>query len=371
MDSSQTLSHSDGRTIYYQLDEISQMLEDFAFTGAVAACKDIKDRWSDINSFRTFVSAALNVGLSEIIIKHAKDGLPMVEIGSGIGYTLNPNVTAKVIKIQPNRDECQLLKNASAEHIYQADLEGVCQRLLETSKKISLFFALNVFDNWTSTRRMQHLSLLSQLQASGDYIIAMHDANPMLDVAIQQIEELHPDCCAFPFFPLTNTTTAGSKFSVILVPLTGAGKPPHDVILGMIQEEAVLRAQGLCSSMQHHLNQLQKQKDLKVIVLEDFFVAQLKKDLEQTGYKVDTYYQASFSVATPTIDIKQNLIYKPVTDSASVRQWSLDDPNLLKSLADKNLHIPVHFNATFLENMRNQNQRILGAEILVIKGTKI
>lgn len=68
--------------------------------------------------------------------------------------------------------------------------------------------------------------------------------------------------------------------------------------------------------------------------------------------------------------IEQDLMYKAVTDSLTVRQWDLTDKKLIESLAKKNIALPDHFDASFVADLRAKKQKVFGAEILVIEAVK-
>ncbi len=330
-----------------------------------------KDKWSPVNSFRSFVSSALNKGLSEIISKHAKNDHPIVEIGSGIGYVLSESLSPKTIRTQPSHAECQLLSKSISEPIYKTDIEGIYNCLLESGKKIPLFFAVDVFDTLSPSLRKGSFLQISQLQNTDDRILIMLDTNPCLDVTIEHLGSLYPEHAIFPYYPLTNDP---AKFSVIIVPIEYVQhKPSQSELLEMINQESMAIMSGRVSQMQYGLHQLQKKFDLKVVNLEDFFSEQVKSELVQAGYKADVYYHSSFTTGDlpkGLQEIKQDLVYKPVTDTATVRQWCLTDEKLLSSLNKKGLSLPKHFNEDFLHSIRAQGQKIFGAEILVIEATK-
>lgn len=215
---------------------------------------------------------------------------------------------------------------------------------------------------------------MSQLQESGDHIISLHDVNPYLEVAIQEIEAQNPGHYALPYYSIKdNPCLCPAKCSVVLVPTKILrNKPSLSQFVSMMENEALLLSKGCCSQQQHQLNALKTHMNLKVVALEDFFADQMKSHMQQTGYKVDSYYTATFTAEKDfPPEMKQDLLHRQVTDYASLRQWRLDDPNLLRALAAKHLHIPASFDASFLEDMHNKNLRIQGAEILVIRGTKI
>ncbi len=355
---------------YFNFDEVSLLLKSAAF---VDEKKDAvgKDKWSGVNNFRSFVSPALNKGLSEIISQHTKGEYPIVEIGSGIGYSLPNSISTRTIRIQPSNSECQLLRKSIADPIYRMDIDRLYNSLLESGKKIPLFFALDVFDTMSTNARKTSFSQISQLQNAGDRILIMLDTNPCLDAVIGQIEALYPEHVALPYLPLSYEC---AKHSVIVVPSKLVEhKPAISQLPAIINREATETMSGRIPQMQYMLHQLQNKLNLTVIDLEDFYAELVKSELEQTGYTVNVNYHTSFTVGDlpeGISGIKQDLIYKPVTDIATVRQWSLDDKKLISYLAKKGLKLPDHFNETFLNDIRKKGQKIFGAEILVIEATK-
>lgn len=357
---------------YLSLEEAFRLLEASTFVSREEVSENLKDRWSQVNQFRAFVSPALNRGLLDIILPHLKQESPAVEIGSGIGYSLPEGISKKMIRIQPAIAECRLLSTTTKDPIYQLDIEGMYNNLIGAEKKIPLFFALNVFDVLPPEKRRSSLLQLSQLQNRGDRILMMLDTNPCLEVIVGELEALHPDCAIFPYFSLTKKP---SKMSVLIVPMQYVQhKPSESDMIAMIEDEARAIMDGRTSHTQHALRQLQGTLNLKVIELESFFTEQLSNELKQTGYKSRVYYHSSFTTGDlpkGLSGIKQDLIYKSVTDTATVRQWSLQDKNLLVSLSNKGIRLPEQFNDQSLQNLREKGQKIFGAEILVVEATKM
>ncbi len=372
IDSSSTLDNIRETEIsYFSMEEITQLLENNTFIDIHE--DDIsQDKWSMVNNFRSFVSPALNQGLSEIISKNSKGSHPLVEIGSGIGYSISDKLSSRIVRIQPTHSECKLLSKSTSSPIYKMNIEDLYNTLSNSGKKIPLFFALDVFDTMTPDVRQTSILQISKLQNPGDSTLILLDTNPCLDVTVRQLENLYPDSAIFPYFLLGKTC---DKFSVIIVPLEFiSSKPSVKDLVEMIEMESQIHMRGQLSRLQYQLHQLQKEKNLKVLSLEDFFVEQTQKDLEQVGYKTNVYYHASFTSGSPPneiSEIKQDLIYKAVTDSATVRQWSLNDKNLLRYLAKKNLNLPRDFDEIYLQNLREDGKKIFGAEILVIEAVKI
>lgn len=353
---------------HFKREELSDLLNPFFYIDKGEEKNSI-DKWTNMNSFRSFVPLALTQGLSEIISPHIKEGHPIVEIGSGIGYTLSENLASVTIRTQPDASECFLLGKSTSDPICQIDIEGLFNQLFKSGKKIPLFFGLNVFDTMLTSERKKCFSQLSKLQIPGDRILILLDTNPYLNAIIPQLETLYPQHALFPFLPLKNEP---ARFSLIPVPSKFIlHKPSLDEFHLMMQKEAFSLSTGHPSELQMQLHELQKKHDLKVIDVETFFAEQIKKELEEAGYHTNVRYHASFATGNLTkagSQIKQDLLYKPVTDFATVRQWSLDDKKFIHLLNKKGLTLPGHFNEDFLKTVRAQNHKIFGAEFLVIEG---
>lgn len=363
--------YSSDSTQYFEINELSSLLERNAYVCGKEGIS-VEDKWSKVNNFRAIVSSALNKGLSDILSQNIKGEHPIVEIGSGIGYKLPESISAKTIRIQPGPSECELLKRSISDPIYQMNIEDLYNSLVDNGKKIPLFFALNVFDTMSTDERKANLLRISQLQNPDDRILIMLDTNPLFDKTIKQLESLYPKHVALPYFP---PKTEYNKFSVIMVPVEFIEfNPNENELLKIIEQESRALALGYLTEMQYGLSLLQNKLNLKVVALEDFFVDQVKEELNEIGYTSNIYYHASFTAGDLPAGfstVKQDLLYKSVTDSATVRQWCLTDENLLNRLSKKGLSLPDHFNDGFLSDLKEKGQKILGAEILVIEAKKI
>lgn len=354
--------------LYFTASEITELLTSHLFV--IGKEEKVKDKWFPVNTFRSFVTPALNKGLCELISKYAKPDCPVIEIGSGIGYSVEK--LSNIIRTQPSQDECKLLGESISAPVYNLDIQGIYRSLSESGKKVPLFFALDVFDTLSPELRKSSFLQLSQLQNSGDRILMMLDTNPCFDVMIKHFETLYPDHAIFPYYPLSSDP---AKFSVIIVPTKYIEhKPTLSQLVEIINQESRTIMAERVSQLQCALHQLQNKFNLKVINLEDFFVEQLKNELAEAGYEADIFYHNSFSCGDLPKEfsaIKQDLVYKSVTDTFSVREWCLTDEKLLESLSKKKLTLPSHFNEEFLTSLREKQQKIFGAEILVINATKI
>lgn len=142
------------------------------------------------------------------------------------------------------------------------------------------------------------------------------------------------------------------------------------------EEELNAAIYGRTTQTQREFHQLQREKKLPIIVLEDFFAERARKELEQEGYQVRVYYHAAFSpggfpegVQPPYVQPGVDLCYKPVTDGGAMRMWSLTDQSLQSGLARKGIRLP-QYSAEFLSDLRGKGHKIFGMEFLVIEGVK-
>lgn len=352
---------------YLTLKEITQ---EFASKKFVSTMEDFKDKWSEVNLFRKRIAPALNRALSEIISKYSQEK-PIVEIGSGIGYTVSKELSERMIKTQPCPKECQLLSRAVSDPIYQIDIEGIYASLSQTGKKVSLFFALDVFDILSLEKRKESFKYISELQNQGDRIVILLDTNPALDRVVEHLASLYPKDGIYPYFPLTDEP---ERFALMIVPTKYIPhQPTLRDILQMIRDSSNPQLNATISKSQHALHALQKKFKLQLIYLEDFFSEQVKKELQEAGYASDVYYHASFvrgDAPAKVSGFTKDLVYKPVADSSTLRQWALDDDKLLSHLAKKGLKLPTDFDKEYLLSLRESGQKIFGAEILVIAATK-
>jgi hypothetical protein len=304
------------KDLYFKEDEIIELLKPQTFVPDKEEKE--KDKWWQVNSFRSYVTPALSQSLYEIISKCAKTDYPIIEIGSGIGYSLEG--LSNIIRTQPSKNECKLLSESISTAVYHLDIEGINKSLSACGKKVPLFFALDVLDTLSPEKRKASFLQLSELQNTGDQILVMLDTNPCLDVTIEHLESLHPDHVVFPYYPLSRDPV---KFSVIIVPKKYINsKPTQSQLLEIINQESKAIMSGKVTQIQYGLHQLQQKFDLQVIQLEDFFIEQVKKELKEAGYESEIYYHNSFTfgaIPKGLQGIQQDLVYKPVTDIFTVR----------------------------------------------------
>ena len=350
---------------YFGMGELSALLKEAKFFEKKTANlpKDpIKDPWAPVNWVRAPVAPALQCGLDEILSPHVRKGYPIVEIGAGIGYTLPAHLEACAIRIQPSVAECQLLKGNRP--LYQLDVEGLYQSLKGSGKKISLFFALNVFDCMAPEERDKSLSQLAALQETGDRMIFMLDHNPCVERVIDSLQALYPQHEAFPYSVFHDPC---APFTALLVPTPLAPfKSSHKEFTHVSEQYSTEEDAALYQKLR------KVEKRCREINLEQFFAGQMQIALEEKGYEVSYRYHASFTLGHFPADLSalnEEIFYKPVTGDGHIR--FLGDRKLLDLLPTKGLKLPERFTSAFLADIKRRGLKILGAEILVIEARKI
>ena len=366
---------------FFQKEELHTLLAHKQYSGPKASYATLS--WAGVNEVRRVVYPALSDCISKIVDRLSEGDRPIVEIGSGFGYTLSEKVAAKTIRTQPNTNECHLLFQCISDPIYRISSQDLCRCLRDKGKSVSLVFALDVFDTMSPQERQECFSQIAQIQSPGNRIAIMLDTNPEYTATLQQLEALHPGTVALPLLPFS---IASTKLSFVLVPSEYIPHKPTSIeISNMIDREVVeaLKGGGL-SKTQTGLHQLQQRLNLPIVKLEDFYAQQVKEDLERAGYTTKTYYEASFVPesmpsnllfvpGTPPADFadpQQDLSYKSVTDTFVIKSWAIYDPNLSSWLASKGLSLPPQFNEEYISKLRTHGVKLLGAEILVIEAVK-
>lgn len=355
---------------YFTKEEIENMFNHFVFRPRL----DIhdKDTWKDINYFRKSVQKGLNKAISEILFKFSVKDLPIVEIGTGIGYQLHEKISQSLIQTQKSKEECfQVFKN-HLQNIYQLDIDTMIATLSKINKKVSLFFAVNVFDTIDSSKRIEYFSKLSTLQNMGDRLLLILDTNPYLDVILDEIEESYPNHHVWPYF---SKGGAYEKLSVVLLPPEAKKqKLSRYQFIHLLREQSLKLSEGVSLRIFNNLVKLKKELNLEVIPLEDFFLSKVKCDLEDSGYSSKSYYHQAFEVANKLDDhnpIKQPLVYKFVTDVFNLRRWDPSDEVFKEINREKNLPDIDYISQKNYQNyLKEKNQFLQGAEILVVEAIK-
>lgn len=359
---------------YLMLDEARHLLGKRLFKPSQTQ-KNIKDDWCNINNTRSVVSEALNQGLSQLILKYTKPDDMIVEFGSGIGYDFTSDLTGRIIRTQKQVLECQLLSRSISDPIYLGDIETVCDSLAKSGKKIPLFFGLNIFDVLSPESRRKSLVKISQLQNINDHILILLDIHPFIEAMVDNLRVLHPKHVVLPFFQTEKPESLPEKLSLILVPDDWRDEQPDsEQIAEMIFNELneILMGKPVSNAQQTLNEELKSDRRFIAVDMEEFFIEQVTKELNEVGYQAKASYHNSFVAGTPSEVYKSNqlLLYKSQNDTMTVRQWDPSDSHLQKNLSKKNLPLP-NTDARFLASMKAQGKTILGAEILAIEAQKI
>lgn len=350
--------------------ELEKILSSYLTDDEVIAYKPCL--WKNINNFRKMVQSSLDEGISDIMAKHYVGGA-IVEIGAGAAYTLRDDINKNIIRLQPNKYDFHELMQAKIRNSYPIDIAQFAAALPNTNKYIPLYLAINVFDTMSPEKRLDNLLTISQTQQSAGKIIIISDTNPWLNSIIPEINTEYSDMIVLPYLPSHADDEQVYRASAILVPKELINKKPinADEFYKLWMDEISLRSHGYISDMQQQLEWAQKEYDLKIIVLEDYYAAKITAMLKNTGYEVSSYYHTSFAIMNKK-GITQAIIYKHVTESlATVRQWSHKDKKFIVRLKDKNLSLPDNYDDKFFADLLNSDQRLTGAELLVIEAKKI
>jgi len=320
-----------------------------------------QDMWKGLNELRSYVSSSLNLGLRDIILKYAETDSTILEIGSGIGYNISSEFFRALIKTQKSTKECQLLSELTKETIYQMSINDIYKSLKRNESTIPLILALNVFDTLLSDVRKKSLLQISKIQNVGDRLLIMLDTNPYLDATFEKLKNVYPEYTAIPYFPGSEKS---NKVLALLVPLK---LHSFNFSLGdlcvLMQAEAREVIGGCISEMQKLLKKLLENHDLQVIDFEDFFIQQMRKELEETGYKTNIFYHTSFTTGKFDMPMTKDILYKSVTATPPFKQYFVEDKFFVNTLKKKGIQLPA-------KSLKSEGCKIFGAEILVIEATK-
>ena len=360
---------------FFDKDDLSALFSRCKYTGPVAPAG--KSSWEGVNEARGYICGALNACISKIVEQYSQGDSPIVEIGSGIGYTLSPQTSFRIFQTQPDPYECSLLARENAQkEVYQMSVADLYKQLLPEGKRVPLFFALDVFDTMPPKQRAAAFSLISRLQSHGDRLIVMLDTNPEFTASLQEIESHYPDHTALPFF----LSSRCAKIRCVLVPnhLLAAsplfsGKPSAAELAHVCDEDPRAQIQQKSCPRQEELRRLQKEHDLPVVILEDFYKERAMEELAKVGYACKDYYTASFILDKPVWPFQDPaaglLVHKSVTDNFIVKSWRPNNPEFSQWLSSKGIQ-PPQFCDEELSHIRAKGLKILGAEILVVEATK-
>lgn len=337
----------------------------------------IIDRWEGINFHRAGVFSALQKGLSEIIESYAPGDCPIVEIGSGSGYTFSNDILSRLIRSQIDNDEAILLTRATTDPVYKTDIEGIYECLKTSGKKIPLFFGLNVFDSMCQEERECSIAQLSKLQNSGDHILILLDANPNLTIIIPELELCYPKHVFLPFLPLE---LVPAKTSVIAIPYAYAPvQSPEEFkeneLTKLFLKEVAALNKSRPTHFQRKLHELHAEHDFDIIPLEDFYLDKIQGTLQKGGYSVESYYHNAFVTESRLSGFYGNLElgYRGVADVITTRGWSRDDifTTFATSLKEKQLCLPSEITPDYMRVVTHRGEMVLGTEILVVAAKKL
>jgi hypothetical protein len=362
---------------YWRCEEIEQIL---------APCKKVpipstsfQDRWWKVNTMRKMVSPSLNQGLGDILREH--DESVIVEIGCGIGYRFLSEQEKFIIRLQPNIMDFSGLVEENISNIYPLTIGQFC-RLISAfpGKAVSRYIGINVFDSMPANEREQSLKAISKTQNVGDKIFIVMDANPDLATIIPEIMVEHSQMHILPYIPGGYLMSEQFyRISAILLPkeLNKTSLSMNaEIFEKVLQEEKELRHRGKISARQEQLEWAKGEYGLTVVPLEEYFADKMVKLFTNMGYEAKFYYHTSFvvmnllEIKTPS-KVEQPILYRPISDSLEpVCQWSHKDKNFLARLKHKKLSLPADCDDKWIENLLQNNQRLVGAELLVIEATK-
>lgn len=355
--------------VYFTKNELDHILAHKKYVRARQCPAEIDS--IDMSKPRTLFFQAFGKCISEIIEPVSQNDLPIVEIGSSTGYELSKKIIQKLIRTQPSHYECFLLNQTISDPIYRISLQDLCETLQGKGKKAPLFFGLNVFDTMSQGERKKCFSQIAKLQAPGNKLVLILDENPEFSATLKSLEAMNPGTVAVPFLPCS---TIPAKLSFVLIPSSYIkGKLTGIDVATMIQEDAeALYMKKRPSQRQLWLHALQQYLEMKVVALEDFYAEQVTKELAEAGYTSTVYYHIAFQSWTLPKDmkVKGDLVYLPVTETIAFKSWEVDNPFLKNWLQSKDLKIPPQFTPEFVSYLRQNGQRILAAEALVIEATK-
>lgn len=354
---------------YFTCQEILSLMQNVLFKGTAGRFAD--DTWERLNNTRALIAPALNKALAEIIARYAIADQPIVEIGSGIGYTLPKDLADRLIPIQPAASECQLLINSGTSPVFLASVADLHGCLSDSPKRLPLLFALNVFDTMQPGEREANLHRLSELQWSGDKLLIMQDVEPHVDGLLSYLKEKYPNHTIYPYIP----DTAYAKYSLIVVP-TKLVKPGYELTERFddaIDREINASNAGKITANQKWLKQIEKEHELKVFSYDQVYFEMTKNALHKAGYTSEHYCHVAFEPGkrSPQLPAFEHGAYKSVVNLAVVQVWSFKDSAFRKFLAAKQLQMPEHFTEDMLNKLLIQGQIMTAAEVLVVEATKI
>lgn len=360
---------------YFTFDELESLLKKFTSERSVQAQDVNGSNWNEdgIVSFRNKVSPSLNQGIAKLF-ESVPAETPIVEIGSGSTYQFP---TENVIRLQPEHTVFRKIEKLRG--AFQVSAQEFLDALpADSGKHIPYYFALNVFDVMPVQERVATIKSIAKTQSPDDVLLIVSDTNPFINTMLNELSDEYPDSVIYPYFPLPNENE-GMFYSVsaVIIPKAlafSSGLPlltmDSNSFGDLMTSEAIIRSQyHAISELFAVIGALKNKNKLQVVALESYYAKKLKTILEPY-YDVKVSYHTSFVKVDAELfpTLVQPIIYKPVSDcGGTIRQWSWAADRLVNRLKGKGLALPQDCSSEILSQ---SNQKLIGSEMLVIKGTR-
>jgi hypothetical protein len=357
-----------------RVSKLRTLLENYRFIFDPSRTPPSKAIYRDLEQSREFLGSIFNKVLQRAIDPFWRKGEPWVEIGPDLGYSWSEEQEESCLSIQSNRDLCHFLANRRPAS-YQMNIETLCKFLQENKEKISLFFALNVFDTFPDEELKKNLRQLSQCQKSGDHLIIALDANPDLGVCLGSLRLKFLHYKIYPYMP-----EPSDPLKVILIPHSVPsyyqGKYTLDTIKSSFMEEIEFfknREGPILSNLQENIADYTSQAsaEFHIISLEEWYIDRMRRFVD-TEYAIDYMrYQMTYSVM-PSEEVGglHSCWYRATTNNLmGTINLPLTHKSLSAAFAGKNLQ-QNFLNEEMEEELAKSGKKIGCVEILVLAATK-
>ncbi len=356
---------------HFSTQELQKLFNERLFT-SFEDNRIIKNPCDGINESRLYVKPALNQLLTELLSDACKKDQAIVEIGSGVGYAFAPHLKDRMIRTQLDADQGLSLAR-EGEAVYRLSINDFSKFLTDSDKSLPFVFALKVFDVLSQKERKEALAQLSKVQKTGDKLMILLDSPPCIHQGyIDEIEDAYPGCGVYPYIQYNHQTCAPLRFILVPDALANRARPKAPEIGDMDKADRnALIDTNQRNPRQEWLKELHEKHHLQVIGRVTFYEEQMKAALDEAGYQVKRYYDASFIQGiVPENCIQQDdpFIYKSVSDSFTIREWDLTGEER-GWLGKRSITLPDRFTEEFGKNLP-KGEHLLGAEIFVLEATK-
>lgn len=260
------------------------------------------NRWSLLYQARDEVAPTAGKAIHAILGIFLKGTFPIVELGAGTGYDVPVedypeyrDICSRIIHTQPSAEDCETFCASRQEPIYKMGIEDI----FKLKKPIPAFFALNVFDTFSTPLKRDCVSKISQMQTTGDRTILMQDVHPMIEILWEDLITTYPDFLCLPYFP-TN------KFaSCMLIPKCCCGDALQEwtsnytpeMMFLLFGKEANQKMDGITTPLQTALNAFKQKQHVKTFTILQFFESRMRKLFESHQYVVETGHHRAFEPA--------------------------------------------------------------------------